>query len=76
MSVDETQGTIKKSERARFLLPFFLCAQIFIERETSEYEAGPHGTQSDIALRNHAMRAQPYGSVIYLYITDQGEDRW
>ena len=64
MSVDETQGTIKKkSERARFLLPFFLCEQIFIERETSGYEAGPHGTQSDIALRNHALRAQPTGQL-------------
>ena len=41
---DETQGTIgrvKKGGEARLaplLFPAFLCAQIFIERETSGYE--------------------------------------
>ena len=38
---DEAQGTmgrVKKGD-ARFLLPAFLCVQIFIEREASGYEA-------------------------------------
>lgn len=38
----------EKSERARFLLPFFLCAQIFVERETSGYEAD--GTEYSLTL--------------------------
>ena len=32
-------GRKKRKGEARFLLPAFLCAQIFIERETSFYEA-------------------------------------
>ena len=37
---DEAQGIVgrRKMSGARFLPPAFLCAQIFIERETSEYE--------------------------------------
>ena len=34
---DEPQGSMG---RARCLLPAFLCAHIFIKRETSGYEAG------------------------------------
>ena len=36
VTVDEAQGSM-----ARFLLPAFFCAQIFIEREMPGYEAGP-----------------------------------
>ena len=40
-SVDEPQGTVGRVQTAdaRCLLPAFLCAHIFIERETSGYEA-------------------------------------
>ena len=40
---DEPQGTMGRVEttgEARCLLPVFLCTHIFIERETSGYEAG------------------------------------
>ena len=47
---DEAQGTMGrvKTGGARFLLPTFLCAQIFIEREreTSGYQAAPGSLSS------------------------------
>ena len=42
MTGNEAQGTmgrVKNGGEARFLLIGFLCAQIFIETETSGYEA-------------------------------------
>ena len=42
MTGDEPQGTMGRVQTAgaRCLLPAFLCAHIFIKRETSGYEAG------------------------------------
>ena len=37
---DEPQGTMGRVQTAGCLLPAFLCAYIFIKRETSGYEAG------------------------------------
>ena len=43
MTGDEPQGTmgrVQTAGEARCLLPAFLCAHIFMKRETSGYEAG------------------------------------
>ena len=42
---DEPQGTMGRVQTARCLLPTFLCAHIFIERETSGYEAASYPGQ-------------------------------
>ena len=48
---DEAQGTMGRVKKrdARFLLPAFLCVQIFIEREASGYEAAPGSFSSTSA---------------------------
>ena len=50
---DEAPGTMRRKERrgqARFPLPTFLCAQIFIETGTPGYEAGFAGIRVQVMV--------------------------
>ena len=46
----------KRGEVACFFLPAFLCAQIFIEREASAYEAEDLSTATSFFLRSFFRR--------------------
>ena len=55
---DEPQGTMGRQRtagEARCLLPAFLCAHIFNEKETSGYEA-VHGASLDLGIRGASLR--------------------